>query len=175
MLGLCQALQGIFPTTDTSLCQEPDSRLWTLRHGRFHKLPMITRKVRDGAKPGSDLHLLRPLSLCLSPKSWLQLSVHRTFSWPFSAQGRVSKNRLAETLSCRSRKHQAAEARSGWRKSKTWRHQSFRATLSETRSRTVNNGRLWPCEGCGGQVVSERTGLVLGRVAERHGSALSFH
>ena len=54
--------------------------------------------------------------------------------------------------------------------------QSFRATLSETRSRAANNGRLWPCEGCGkAGVASERAGLVLGRVAERHGSALSFH
>ena len=44
--------------------------------------------------------------------------------------------------------------------------QSFRATLSETRSRAANNGRLWPCEGCGkAGVVSERAGLVLGRVA----------
>ena len=83
VLGLCQALQGIFPTTDASLYQEPNSRLWTLRHGRFHKLPTITREVRDGAEPGSGLNLLRLLSLCLFPKSWLQVPVHRTLSWPF--------------------------------------------------------------------------------------------
>ena len=132
VLGLCQALQGTIPTTDASLCQELHSPLWTLRLGRFQKLPVITRGVRGGGtRIGAES---APPSLCLSPSRGCKSLFAGHSSWPFSAQGHFSRSRLAEPLSCRSRESQAAETRSGWRKSGTQRHQSFRATLSETGS-----------------------------------------